>query len=420
MRSHRRLTPRRCLGVVAVLTMVLTACGSDTQDIEDASGAAADAVQQSAVTVGDGSNALSGSSVGPPSSAAPSQVGPPIADTVEVRYPDLVVETPVGATPGELLEVATHEGVDHFAGVSRVGSAFLVGDSSHPVTVLAVDPATFRPLTPEVTANVRAVWERLADGDVLVRHDIAHRIGLELGQRVTMTGAAGPIEVRVGAFASNGAPPLADVIVPWSLRDQLGAQDVNLLVVSLAEGADAEARADEIEALLDGANVTVRQRPEEREASLQGGPGIRRFESFSYVDLGDGLIVIDPAWVRRWIVTVDLPYLGRTQCHRMMVPQLVAALNQVGQEGLAGHFDRSQFAGCWVPRHIDWNPDRSLSMHAWGLAVDINAHDNALGAQPQMQPRIVEIFESWGFAWGGRWSRPDGMHFELARLIETG
>jgi hypothetical protein len=35
-----------------------------------------------------------------------------------------------------------------------------------------------------------------------------------------------------------------------------------------------------------------------------------------------------------------------------------------------------------------------------------------------MDERVVAIFEKWGFAWGGYWSTPDPMHFELARLIQ--
>jgi hypothetical protein len=34
-----------------------------------------------------------------------------------------------------------------------------------------------------------------------------------------------------------------------------------------------------------------------------------------------------------------------------------------------------------------------------------------------MDPRVVSIMEKWGFRWGGRWSPPDGHHFELAALI---
>ena len=29
-----------------------------------------------------------------------------------------------------------------------------------------------------------------------------------------------------------------------------------------------------------------------------------------------------------------------------------------------------------------------------------------------MDSRIVDIFRSHGFGWGGTWTRPDGMHFE--------
>ncbi|HEX9890169.1 MAG TPA: M15 family metallopeptidase [Nitriliruptorales bacterium] len=414
--SHRRAA--RLTASAAVLMLALTACGADTEPIGDVEDPAGAAIQQGGTAVG-GGHAVGGAFVGPPSPSPETLVGPPLPETVDVRYPDLLVRTPADATREDVIEVTALDAVDHLAGVSQLDSAIVQGETSHPVTLLATDPATFRPLTPEVTANVRAVWERMQEGDVLVRHDIAHALGLELGGTVILAGRDGPVQVRVGAFASNGAPPLADLIVPWHLRDRFGGDGVNLLLVSLAEDASADQARTTILDLVEGADVTVRQRPAERQAALAGGPGIRRFESFSYVDLGDGLIVIDAAWVHKWIVTVDLPFLGRTRCHRLMVPQLIRALEQIGNEGLHGHFDRSQFAGCWVPRHIDWDPSKPLSMHAWGLAVDINSRDNALGARPTMHPRIVEIFQSWGFEWGGHWTRPDGMHFELERLIDA-
>ena len=52
-------------------------------------------------------------------------------------------------------------------------------------------------------------------------------------------------------------------------------------------------------------------------------------------------------------------------------------------------------------------------MHAFGLAVDLNVKENPLGSSGNMDPRVVEIFEDWGFEWGGLWARPDPMHFEL-------
>ena len=127
--------------------------------------------------------------------------------------------------------------------------------------------------------------------------------------------------------------------------------------------------------------------------------------------------MIDPAWVQRNIQTVELPGIATTRCHRVMIPQLLAALDEVRAVGLYDHFKPEQFGGCWVPRHIDWDPSKPLSNHAWGIAVDFNTHDNWLGDEPQMDMRIVEIFEKWGFAWGGHWRRPDGMHFELERIV---
>jgi hypothetical protein len=56
-------------------------------------------------------------------------------------------------------------------------------------------------------------------------------------------------------------------------------------------------------------------------------------------------------------------------------------------------------------------------MHAFGLAVDLNVSTNGLGTRGDMHADIVRIFEKWGFRWGGWWSRPDPMHFELAQIV---
>lgn len=53
------------------------------------------------------------------------------------------------------------------------------------------------------------------------------------------------------------------------------------------------------------------------------------------------------------------------------------------------------------------------SMHAYGLAEDWNAGSNAYGEEPAMAPEVVGCFAESGFEWGGLWSTPDGMHFQL-------
>lgn len=58
----------------------------------------------------------------------------------------------------------------------------------------------------------------------------------------------------------------------------------------------------------------------------------------------------------------------------------------------------------------------SMSLHSWGIAVDVNAFENGLGKEPKLTKAFVKCFTDAGFNWGGVWGRKDGMHFELAAI----
>jgi hypothetical protein len=81
------------------------------------------------------------------------------------------------------------------------------------------------------------------------------------------------------------------------------------------------------------------------------------------------------------------------------------------------------FSGSYVPRFIRKKPgqkgkERVLSMHAYGLAFDINSawnswqHPPAPLAEEGTVIPLVEIAQKVGFYWGGYFQ--DGMHFEVA------
>jgi hypothetical protein len=299
-------------------------------------------------------------------------------------------------------------------------AAIGVGTTGKAVTVAAVNPQKFRKLTPAVTANEPAVWQRIVEGDAAFTHDVGYQIKQEL-----QTGLGGFVPagtqghaLRVGAYASNGIPPIADAMVSPATAQALGMVGRHDVLVSLDEGADTAAVAQRLEEVSRGAAVEVLAAPQELRAYLSGEDARSQFEPYNYVDMGDGMIQIDPDWVSRNIVRRAMPLLnGEVVCHRQMVDQLYGALSEIEQSGLGHLIDPSQYGGCWVPRHIDFNPARPLSMHSWGLAADFNVSTNGLGQKPQMDPRIVHIFDKWGFVWGGRWSRPDGMHFELGAVL---
>ena len=94
----------------------------------------------------------------------------------------------------------------------------------------------------------------------------------------------------------------------------------------------------------------------------------------------------------------------------------------------AGLLDRIiTYDGGFVPRYKKLKGGgcaTSLSNHAWGSAFDINAQWNALGAEPALLGKkgctreLVEIAAQHGFYWGGHFSNKDGMHFEVAKIIE--
>ena len=115
---------------------------------------------------------------------------------------------------------------------------------------------------------------------------------------------------------------------------------------------------------------------------------------------------------------LGVPILGAVTCHRVLFPQLRAALTEVVDQGLAEAIHPEQFAGCYYPRFIAGTHE--LSLHAFGIAVDLNVPENQRGTPGLIDRRVVAIFQRWGFTWGGTWGYTDPMHFELNALVGGG
>ena len=137
------------------------------------------------------------------------------------------------------------------------------------------------------------------------------------------------------------------------------------------------------------------------------------FGDFQIKEKDGTWIIVEPAWRNENIERKEMPIIGRATCNKIMWKPLLGALNQVIDEGLEGTLYKEEFqksGGCYAPRRINrFNAGGSISRHAWGIAIDINVKSG-------YHPRVVEIFNEWGFAWGGTWTSPDEMHFELRDL----
>ena len=137
------------------------------------------------------------------------------------------------------------------------------------------------------------------------------------------------------------------------------------------------------------------------------------FGDFQIKEKDGTWIIVEPAWRNANIERKNMPIIGRATCNKIMWEPLLGALNQVIEEGLQNTLSKDEFqksGGCYAPRRINrFNAGGAISRHAWGIAIDINVKSG-------YHPRVVEIFNNWGFAWGGTWTSPDEMHFELRDL----
>jgi hypothetical protein len=345
----------------------------------------------------------------------------------DVRLPDAVPATPAYAVHSdeplsneELKRLRTTPGVAVVAPV-RLEKMTIRGPSGNEVLrVGAIDPLAFRSVAPPVTREADFVWVSLIGGQTVLTFDAAQSLGIEDSGRIHAESA----ELRVGAFADNGVPNVADLLVDVSRAPRLGIVDPEIALVGAETGAEVDSLDDALRRRIPGARLrplvpsvpAQLEPPDDPQIATAPEGGV--IGSMRYRILENGFIEPDPAWVESNIAYATVPILGTVRCHRLMIPQLAAALGEIERAGLAGLIRPDDYGGCYVPRFIDRNPSNPLSMHAFGLAVDINVSTNQLGTAGDMDPRIVAIFEKWGFQWGGRWSRPDPMHFEVARLIQ--
>jgi hypothetical protein len=102
----------------------------------------------------------------------------------------------------------------------------------------------------------------------------------------------------------------------------------------------------------------------------------------------------------------------RLYCNKIIVAPLSQAFtNLIDREFVK---ELKTFDGCFNVRRK--RGLKSLSLHSWGIAVDVNAAWNGLGKEPTLSEGFIKCFTDAGFDWGGTWTRKDGMHFQLKTI----
>jgi hypothetical protein len=273
-----------------------------------------------------------------------------------------------------------------------------------PLDALVVRPASYAAVLP---AHARGFRRTLRRGRALLTRTSARLRRLETGDRIALAGGR---MLRVAGIIDDHLARNAELVVHLDDAGDAPAQSAQLLVATAQPGELARAlpadRASRI-APLPPAAVQLRGgivRPVEVKA---------RFGEFAVrLPYGADWIEIHPRWLREHIVTRSVPILGVVSCHRALIEPLRRALGALERRGLSQLVAPGDYAGCYAPRRIPGSG--SLSLHAWGLAIDLNAASNPQFGRSRQDRRLVRAMERVGFTWGGRWpTAPDPMHFEL-------
>lgn len=96
-------------------------------------------------------------------------------------------------------------------------------------------------------------------------------------------------------------------------------------------------------------------------------------------------------------------------CNKLIVAPLIQAFTNLIDRDFVKEL--KTFDGCFNVRRK--RGLTSMSLHSWGIAIDVNAAWNGLGKTPVLSAGFVKCFTDAGFDWGGTWTRKDGMHFQL-------
>jgi len=144
------------------------------------------------------------------------------------------------------------------------------------------------------------------------------------------------------------------------------------------------------------------------------------FGKFIYRNLDNGFVEITDNWETNNIVEVTLPITNsikhnhwNIRCHKILEQEIFNLFADYVAKGYEKSYPIKQL-GCFVPRHKMSDPNKSLSIHSWGAAIDINWKTNRIGTRGDMPVDVIVLFKQYGFNWGGLWTRPkDPMHFEF-------
>ena len=285
-----------------------------------------------------------------------------------------------------------------------------------PVEVMSTSARDMAPFLPPAWRD--AVVDAWRDGRGVLGESSAALRRLGVGDRFVF----GRNRITVGAIVPDEVVAWSELMVSGEVGRSLGVRHARFALMDMRTAPSERELARRIAHLLAPGYPPRVRRPGHAWFRRQGDsvwPPVlmkRGFGEFrAYPDpRRPGYLRMQPAFVRDNLATRRVPLLGRFSCHERLFPRLIAAMRELRERG-RGEAIRN-FAGCYSARMVMRRPNGAISHHSWGAAVDINSLTNPYGSDPRQPAVLVWVMRERGFAWGGRWTVPDGMHFEFVDI----
>ena len=282
------------------------------------------------------------------------------------------------------------------------------------VTVLPLDMVAST-MGPSISASMTA--------DTVVMGQLTASLrGATAGDTITLVAANGSLTpMTVALIGDDAVVGGTELLMSPAAADRLGIVQSSSVVIWNLPSRGAIDAALSSHGLI---NTKVRIRrswePFDPDFTIGMARTKQALGEFAYRVNANGSVTLDSTWLSTYITYGSIQGLRLSSgCNAQVRPALQAAMDEVVAAGLAGtinYADANSAGGCFGPRFNRLTPDSSvgfLSRHTWGQAVDTNTQGSCQGcAPPDMNCATVRIFRKHGFAWGGNFLVPDGMHFE--------
>jgi len=268
----------------------------------------------------------------------------------------------------------------------------------------------------------QALHDALFPGAVAVGAVTASRRGIRVGDALELRDRRNRVRsVRVGAIVDQRLVEGRDLLIPVHVSEpRFGALSISHVVIAGIVTPESVEEALRARGVIIGTEYRLRRSwdPPDPDDVLGASEVAARFGQLMYTAPSSTRISVVPAYMNRLVRVAYTGVALRHHCHARVVGAIQSALTEIAAAGLASRIDvvnSNRYGGCFVARYARFQGAYGTpSRHAWGIAFDVNTVSNAQGKVPVLDCDVVRIMRRWGFAWGGNFLRPDGMHFEWA------